>query len=173
VKARTVAIGLALGLAAACSDEPKPVPPAPAAAAPESGSGGLRPMTSRDGAESPLASPAQTLPPGHPPGSVTLAPGLASRAGAARALFLIARNSSSQAIVAVRKEDAPRFPQPFTISGADAMVEGTAFAGPFDITARLSKSGDAIPAAGDVEGVAKGVKGGATAVTIVLDTVRQ
>jgi hypothetical protein len=146
-------------------------------------------MTSRDGAATPTATPgaAQTLPPGHPPigagaaatgepgppvsGSVTLAGSLQGRTGAA--LFIIVRNAASGQIVAVRKENAAAFPFSFQVSGADAMTEGTAFAGPFDITARLSQSGDAIPAKGDVEGTAKGVAGGARDVRITLDTVRQ
>jgi hypothetical protein len=38
---------------------------------------------------------------------------------------------------------------------------------------RLSKSADAMPQKGDIEGTAKGVATGATQVTITLDTVRQ
>jgi hypothetical protein len=104
-------------------------------------------------------------------GTVTLSPSLASRTGAA--LFLIARNAKSQQIVAVRKEDASRFPASFSISGADAMTDGTSFEGPLDVLARLSQSGDAIPAKGDIEGVARGLKPGQRDVRIVLDSVRQ
>jgi hypothetical protein len=126
------------------------------------------------------------LPPGHPPiggagaaavpgealsGTVALSPSLASRKGAA--LFLIARNAKSQQIVAVRKEDASRFPVAFTISGTDAMTADTSFEGPLDLMARLSQTGDAIPAKGDIEGVAKGLKPGQKDVRIVLDSVRQ
>lgn len=174
--------------AAACGrDEgPRPVPPPTAAPAPASDA--LKPLSSRDGAPSsePLGGPS-TLPPGHPPidsgmgsaadtgpsvsGSVSLSPSLASRKGTA--LFLIARNAKSQQIVAVRKEDASRFPVPFSISGADAMTEGTSFEGPLDLLARLSQTGDAIPAKGDIEGVARGLKPGQRDVRIVLDSVRQ
>jgi hypothetical protein len=104
-------------------------------------------------------------------GTVALSPGLASRTGAA--LFLIARNAKSQQIVAVRKEDASRFPVSFSISGADAMTEGTSFEGPLDLLARLSQTGDAIPAKGDVEGVTRGLTPGQKDVRIVLDSVRQ
>jgi cytochrome c-type biogenesis protein CcmH len=130
---------------------------------------------------------AQTLPPGHPPvdasgpppranpsgpsvsGVVELAPSLGDRSGAA--LYIVARSAGGE-ILAVRKEPAAGFPFRFQISGADAMTEGTAFTGPFDITARLSVSGDAIPARGDVEGTARGVAGGATDVRITLSRVR-
>lgn len=171
---------------AACGRETSPPPPPPATAAPEPG--GLKPLTSRDGAPSPSETMGGTgaLPPGHPPidasapaavagqaltGTVALSPGLASRKGAA--LFLIARNAKSQQIVAVRKEDAARIPMSFSISGADAMTEGTRFEGPLDLLARLSQTGDAIPAKGDIEGVVKGLRPGAKNVTIVLDSVRQ
>jgi cytochrome c-type biogenesis protein CcmH len=174
-------------LATACGGEKAPSPGPPPSAAP--GRGGLRPLTSRDIAPEPRPGPPQGLPPGHPPigggapqtgagdrpvsGTLTLSPGLASRAAAARALFIVARDSATQQIVAVRKEQEIRFPLRFSISGEDAMTKGTGFTGPFDLTARLSKTGDAAPGAGDVEGQAKGVKAGASGVAITLDRVRQ
>jgi len=151
--------------------------------------GRLKPLTSRDDDSPPAAQPGPTqgLPPGHPPmagaptvapasgeavsGTVAIAPRLKDRQG--RALFIIARSAGSGQILAVRKEEDFRFPASFRISGVDAMVEGTAFVGPFDITARLSKTGDAMPGAGDVEGSAKAVAAGVKDVAIVLDTVRQ
>ena len=45
--------------------------------------------------------------------------------------------------------------------------------GPLEITARLSKSGDAVSAKGDLEGLAKDVAVGAKDVKITLDSVRQ
>jgi len=131
------------------------------------------------------ASPA--LPAGHPPiaaaavpadagpslsGTVTAAAAVTANLAAANALFLIARDSKSQQILAVRKEEGVRFPFSFTLSGADAMVPGTAFQGTLDLTARVSKSGDAMPAKGDVEGVTQGVRVGARDVAITLDRVR-
>ena len=76
----------ALG-ALGCSGE-KPAPPPAAAPETTAPAGGLRPLTSRDGAarfESPEASSPEMLPPGHPPlsgaadgkavtGTVTIAP---------------------------------------------------------------------------------------------------
>jgi cytochrome c-type biogenesis protein CcmH len=124
------------------------------------------------------------LPPGHAPaaqgpsgppvsGRVVLAASLQARASGARALYVIARPAGTRDIVAVKKIDQPTFPAAFELSGADAMVPGTAFTGPFDLTVRLSKSGDAIPAAGDLEGSAKGVAAGTKDVSVALDTVRQ
>ena len=163
---RGVAAALAL-LAGACAREPAPTP-APAAS-PSAEVGVLRPLTSRDhhgveAATSPTAGPAIS-------GRVELAQSLAGRSGAA--LFVIARRTDTQQIVAVRKEEAQPFPIAFSISGADAMVEGTSFEGPLDLTARLSLSGDAAPARGDVEGVVRALAPGARDVRIVLDSVRQ
>lgn len=181
---RQPAAALAVILAAACAREPEPVPPPPnTARAPDSG--GLRPLTSRDPeAQTAASPPPAALPPGHPPlgskpaaagaaiaGRVELSPSLAGRSGAA--LFVIARSAKTQQIVAVRKEEVRRFPLSFSISSADAMTAGTSFEGPLDITARLSQSGDAVPAKGDVEGVARGLAPGARDVRIVLDSVRQ
>lgn len=177
---------LALLAGASCAREPQPAAPPPAATASGApAAGGLRPLSSRDAGADPAAPEASGLPPGHPPvgsapvadkgtaisGRIELAPSLSGRTGAA--LFVIARNTQTQQIVAVRKETARQFPFPFSLSGADAMTEGTSFEGPLDLTARLSQSGDAVPAKGDVEGVARGLQPGARDVRIVLDSVRQ
>jgi cytochrome c-type biogenesis protein CcmH len=136
------------------------------------------------------APPAAALPPGHPAvdaappaavgaadtgsvsGTVAVAPGLKARA-AGGVLFVIARSAATRQIVAVRREEIAGFPAPFRISGADAMFAGTAFAGPLDLTARLSKSGDAVAGKGDVEGVVRGVNVGESKVQLTLDTVHE
>jgi cytochrome c-type biogenesis protein CcmH len=125
---------------------------------------------------------AETLPAGHPPveaaaegavsGQVTLAPALAPAAREGRALFLIARAGRDRQIVAVKRLDDLTFPVAFQLSAQDAMSHGTGFAGPLEVTARLSRSGDAAPAAGDVEGLVTGVAPGAQDIAIELRTVR-
>lgn len=150
-------------------------------------------MTSRD-----RSGPAETgaapvadssLPPGHPPvdgapppgtatdtgsvaGTIAVAPSLRSRASGG-VLFVIARSAADRRILAVRREDNVTFPFQFRISGRDAMIAGTTFAGPLDVTARLSKSGDAVAATGDLEGTARGIAVGAEDVQVTLDSVRQ
>lgn len=129
------------------------------------------------------STPAPALPHGHPPvesaaagavaGTVTLAPAVTAAARDGRALFLIARAGKDRQIVAVRKIDAPAFPCAFELSAQDAMSHGTAFDGPLELTARLSRSGDAAPAAGDVEGLAASVAPGARDVRIELRSVRR
>jgi cytochrome c-type biogenesis protein CcmH len=192
-----VAGGLvAFAVLAACRPEPQPAPaPRPTEDA------SLRPLTSRDGGQA--ASPnagavdphgsSNSLPPGHPPLDTAHPPGAAAgpadtgasisgtvdaapktkegiRGGA---LFLIARNAKTRQIVAVRKADSVTLPQKFQLSGADAMVPGTPFEGPLDVTARWSQAGDAMPAPGDIEGVAKGVAVGAADVKLILADVRK
>jgi hypothetical protein len=179
---------LALAALYACGSE-RPAPPPESAPAPAAT---LRPLTSRDASAPAEAAPAPkgSLPPGHPPlegaepaapvanaaesvaGTVTVAPTLRERASGG-VLFVIARSGADRQIVAVRREDGVTFPFAFRISGADAMIAGTRFKGPLEITARLSKSGDAVAAKGDVEGTAKDVAVGAKDVKITLDSVRQ
>jgi cytochrome c-type biogenesis protein CcmH len=133
------------------------------------------------------ATPAAALPAGHPPiaasarpsgagfslsGTVSASASVASKLGGKGALFLIARGATSQQIVAVRKEENVGLPFAFTLTEADSMIQGTALEATLDLTARVSKSGDAMPAAGDVEGVTKGVRAGARDVVITLDRVR-
>ena len=169
-----------------CSAE-KPNTTPPSAEARPSPAGGLRPLTSRDEAK-PFAAPnalgSGALPAGHPPigdapagkavaGTVRIAPALASRALPTDILYLIARSHSTKTVVAVRRETSVRFPHAFELSAADAMVADQPFVGPFDITARLSRSGDAIPAPGDLEGTTAGVAEGARTVSVVIEKVRQ
>ena len=179
-------VALAAALCACRSERPAPPPesePAPAAT--------LRPLTSRDTSVPPdTAAPRSSLPPGHPPlegagpagpvptgaesvaGTIAVVPALRERASSS-VLFVIARSGPDRQIVAVRREDGVTFPFAFRISGADAMIAGTRFKGPLEITARLSKSGDAVAAKGDLEGLAKDVAVGAKDVKITLDSVRQ
>jgi len=178
---------------ASCRTE-KPAPPLDESSTPSTT---LRPLSSRDRVPAPEDASAPTsgasLPPGHPPieggtgsvsregaaaegpsvaGTITVAPTLKAKATGS-VLFVIARAGADRHIVAVRREDNVTFPLKFRISGADAMTTGTTFAGPLEITARLSKSGDAVASKGDVEGTAKGVAVPASDVKVVLYSVRE
>ena len=187
MKTPTAILLCTLAAVAACRDDappPSPVPPSTAGAEP-----GLRPMTSREGGApaGPAGGSAGALPPGHPPiggaapasadavgvsGRITLAPRLEAQVPPRHALFLIARDAQ-RTIVAVRREEGVRYPFTFRITAADAMTEGTRFAGPLEITARISKTGDAMPQAGDLEGIARGVAVGDADVPITIDTARK
>ncbi len=127
--------------------------------------------------------PAAALPAGHPPigepapgtssagtiaGTISLSPKL--KASPSDVLYVMAKKGTGT--LAVRRVEKPSFPFDFEISGGDAMMAGGAFAGPVDVVARLSRTGDAIPAKGDLEGVAKNVKVPSKAVKLTIDTVR-
>jgi cytochrome c-type biogenesis protein CcmH len=185
---------------AACSGSQNPPPPV-ATATPSRSADGVQPLSSRDaasaaspsapGAATPGAANA-TLPPGHPPigsadphgnaassgpaksagsiaGTVALSPKLS--AGPKDVLYVMAKKGAST--LAVRRIESPTFPVSFEISGADSMTAGISFEGPVDVVARVSRSGDAIPAKGDLEGTAKDVKIPANGVKLTIDSVRQ
>jgi cytochrome c-type biogenesis protein CcmH len=168
---------LFLPFALACSggsDAPVAAPPSPAQRS-------LHALSSHDQRE---GEPASALPPGHPQvdgpsagssvaGTVVIAAELAGRLAPTDTLFIIGRSSATRQILAVKREQGVRFPYSFEISGANAMVEGTPFEGPLDITARISKTGDAMPARGDIEGTERGVAVGSRNLTVTLDAVRQ
>ncbi len=137
-----------------------------------------------EGAPSQGAPQAAPLPAGHPPIGEP-APGAASAASISGTITLSAKlqvaptdvmyvmAKKGAATLAVRRVEKPAFPFAFEIGGADAMAGGTAFEGPVDVVARVSKTGDAIPAKGDLEGVAKNVKVNARDVRLTIDSVRQ
>jgi hypothetical protein len=185
-----------------CGGASTPPPPVAAASPTPGGTGGLRPLSSREtvpagpqatGGTTPagLQGPEATLPPGHPPigeadphgnvpggtarsagsivGTITLSPRL--QANPTDVLYVMAKKGA--ATLAVRRIDKPTFPFAFEISGGDSMMAGVAFEGPVDVVARLSRTGDAIPAKGDLEGVARGVGIPATNVKLAIDSVRQ
>ena len=127
--------------------------------------------------------PAAALPAGHPPigepapgtrsagtiaGTISLSPKL--KAAPSDVLYVMAKKGS--ATLAVRRVEKPSFPFPFEISGGDVMMAGGTFEGPVDVVARLSRTGDAIPAKGDLEGVARNVNVPSKAVKLTIDTVR-
>ena len=127
--------------------------------------------------------PAAALPAGHPPigepapgarsagtiaGTIALSPRL--KANSTDVLYVMAKKGA--ATLAVRRVEKPSFPFAFEISGGDAMMGGGDFEGSVDVVARLSRTGDAIPAKGDLEGVAKNVKVPSKAVKLTIDTVR-
>ncbi len=128
--------------------------------------------------------PAAPLPAGHPPigepapgaksagpiaGTIALSPKLTVRPS--DVLYVMAKKGT--ATLAVRRVDKPSFPLAFEISAGDAMMGGGSLAGPVDVVARVSRTGDAIPAKGDLEGVAKGVNVPSKNVQLTIDTVRQ
>lgn len=104
-------------------------------------------------------------------GTIVLSPTLLGRVASTDVLYIMARKGS--ATIAVRREEKVSLPFAFEISGGDAMVAGTVLEGPVDVVARLSKTGDAIPSKGDLEGVTRSVGVPARDVTVTIDRVRE
>src|SRR5439155_17713682 len=91
-------------------------------------------------------------------------------------LFVIVKRPSGppRPLAAVRI-DHPKFPQPFEVTNADVMLQGSELKGVVAVIARLDKDGNAGPAQpGDIEGeYAKNpTMVGAKNVEIVLNTVK-
>ena len=108
-------------------------------------------------------------------GTVTVAPSLAGKGSSTDTLFVFARETSGPpmpvAIVRATRKDLPftfqlddsTSPMPSRkLSGAGAVV----------IVARLSKSGQAMPQSGDLEGTSQPVKAGVDGITVVIDRER-
>ena len=109
-------------------------------------------------------------------GVVTIDPALASKVAPTDVLFVIVKRPSGppRPLAAVRI-DHPKFPQPFEVTNADVMLQGSELKGVVSIIARLDKDGNAGPAQpGDIEGeyTKNPTMVGAKNVEIVLNTVK-
>jgi len=105
-------------------------------------------------------------------GQVTIAPDLAAKGSPADTLFVFARevNGPPMPVSIVR---ATRKDLPFTFRLDDSTSpmpsRKLSDVGPVVIVARLSKSGEAMPKSGDLQGMSGPVKPGVNTVTVVID----
>lgn len=94
--------------------------------------------------------------PGKISGTITVSPELAPKLKDTDTLYIIARAQQVGPPSAVKRIVKPQFPLKYVIGPEDAMMPG---AGGFEpkgnltIAARISRTGNAMPAAGDLEGV--------------------
>jgi len=108
-------------------------------------------------------------------GKVTVAPSLAGKGSATDTLFVFAREMSGPpmpvAIVRATKKDLPFT---FRLDDSNSMMPSRKLSdvGTVVIVARLSKSGQAMPQSGDLEGMSQPVKPGVDGITIVIDRER-
>jgi cytochrome c-type biogenesis protein CcmH len=108
-------------------------------------------------------------------GKVTIAPGLAGKGAATDTLFVFARETNGPpmpvAIVRATKKDLPFN---FRLDDSVSMMPSRKLSdvGTVVIVARLSKSGQAMPQSGDLEGMSQPVSPGAEGVAIVIDRER-
>jgi cytochrome c-type biogenesis protein CcmH len=130
-------------------------------------------MDKESAAPAPLAS--QTGQPRAIRGTVTVAPSLAGKASATDTLFVFAREMSGPpmpvAIVRATKKDLP-FTFQLDDSTSPMPSRKLSSAGPVVIVARLSKSGQAMPQSGDLEGTSQPIQSGVEGITVVIDRER-
>lgn len=108
-------------------------------------------------------------------GTVTVAPGLASKGSPTDTLFVFARETSGPpmpvSIVRASKKDLP-FTFQLDDSTSPMPSRKLSSAGPVVIVARLSKSGQAMPQSGDLEGTSQPIQSGVDGITVVIDRER-
>ncbi len=125
--------------------------------------------------EKTVAKPMQkAAPQGSVSGQVTLSPVLASKTNATDTLFVLARAVSGPRIpLAVLRRQVSDLPLEFTLDDTLAMSQDLKLSGVSEVivSARISKSGNAISQAGDLQGASAPVKVGAKGLKIVIDSV--
>jgi cytochrome c-type biogenesis protein CcmH len=136
--------------------------PAPAARAPAA------PSTS-------AAAPAAPAMPGTAiTGTVKLAPAIAAKASPNDVVFVFARAAEGPKMpLAILRLQVKDLPTSFTLDDSMAMTPTMKVSSFPEVVAgaRISKSGSAAPAPGDLEGLSKPLKPGTTGVSIVIDSV--
>ena len=108
-------------------------------------------------------------------GKVIMGPSLAGKGSATDTLFVFAREVSGPpmpvAIVRATKKDLP-FTFQLDDSTSPMPSRKLSGSGTVVIVARLSKSGQAMPQSGDLEGTSQPVKSGVDGITVVIDRER-
>jgi cytochrome c-type biogenesis protein CcmH len=103
--------------------------------------------------------------------NVTLAPSLASAAGAAPLFVLVRDPAQGGPPLAVKRLDSQHFPQSVALSPADSMVPGRAFAAgqSVQVVARIARSGSPMAVSGDPFGEVTYHVGQDGLVSLVID----
>ncbi len=108
-------------------------------------------------------------------GTVTMAPGLAGKGSPTDTLFVFARETSGPpmpvSIVRATRKDLP-FTFQLDDSTSPMPSRKLSSAGPVVIVARISKSGQAMPQSGDLEGTSQPVNSGVDGITVLIDRER-
>ncbi|MDT8364460.1 MAG: c-type cytochrome biogenesis protein CcmI [Nitrosomonas sp.] len=105
-------------------------------------------------------------------GSVILSPALTSKVAATDTLFVFARASQGPKMpLAILRVQVKDLPVTFTLDDGMAMTPAMKLSSFPEVVigARISKTGQAIPASGDLEGYSQPVKIGDTGVTVTID----
>jgi cytochrome c-type biogenesis protein CcmH len=105
-------------------------------------------------------------------GTVSLAPALAGKVAPTDTVFIFARAADGPKMpLAILRKQVKDLPAAFTLDDSMAMAPNFALSKfpSVVVGARVSKSGNAAPQAGDLEGFSPAVKIGATGLTVVID----
>lgn len=106
-------------------------------------------------------------------GTVKLAPELAAKAAPTDTVFIFARPAQGGRMpLAILRKEVKDLPATFTLDDTMAMAPNMALSnfGEVIVGARVSKSGQAMPQSGDLEGLSPPVKVGATGVAVTIAT---
>ena len=106
-------------------------------------------------------------------GVVSLAPALASKVGPNDTVFIYARAAEGpRAPLAVLRKSARELPVQFTLDDSMSMAPSMKLSSfpKVIVAARISKSGNASPQAGDLQGASGAISNAASGVKIVIDT---
>ena len=121
--------------------------------------------------------PAAPMVPAKPPsatigGTVKLAPALEGKVSPTDTVYIFARAVDGPRMpLAILKRQAKDLPVTFTLDDSMAMAPNLALSNfpSVIVGARISKSGNAVPQSGDLEGLSSAVKIGATGLAVVID----
>lgn len=105
-------------------------------------------------------------------GTVTLAPGLAAKGAPTDTLFVFAREMNGPPMpVSIVRATKKELPFTFQLDDSTSPMPSRKLSdvGSVVIVARLSKSGEAMPKSGDLQGMSQPVKPGAKQIAVVID----
>ena len=126
-------------------------------------------LADTSGKKAPATKNAQSL-----QGVVSIAPGLAAKLSPDDTVFVLARPvSGSRMPLAIARTTVAALPYRFTLDDSMAMAPGATISSHAKVVvaARISKSGNAVPQKGDIEGLSDPVAPGASGVKVVLSRV--
>jgi cytochrome c-type biogenesis protein CcmH len=128
--------------------------------------GGVAPAAKQQAQRRPAAAPRRVS------GPARLAPGLAAKTDPTDTVFIFARAAEGPRMpLAILRKQVRDLPLQFTLDDSMAMTPETKLSAAARVVvgARISKSADATPRPGDLEGLSAPVKPGAAGVVVVID----
>ena len=145
----------------------------------QSGVDGITVVIDRERPYTESAAPAQPIGQAGQPrtirGTVTMAPGLVGKGSPTDTLFVFAREMSGPPMpVSIVRATGKDLPFTFQLDDSTSPMPSRKLssAGPVVIVARMSKSGQAMPQSGDLEGTSLPVQSGVDGISIVIDRER-